>query len=812
MPIDALSTVKIYDEVSQLTINSGEVDAPGAIPDGDVLERLGMKPSLGLVLAFCLAGLQFVAILIIMSSSYLTSERVLLDHARSLLRDVGVNTIAHSRGFLAPAQGAAELAARIAENEIVSSDDRQLLEQLLFQQLQTAPHLAGLFYGDESGNFVYVKRSESPAPFRSKLISREENERTTELIWRDPDYAEVARMPDPTDTFDPRNRPWYKQARKERGTVWTDPYIFFSSQTPGISIAVPVISVQGDLQGVVGVDIEISKLSEFLSELKIGENGTALIFNQNGDVIAHPNSGLLKTVNNDGTFRFVGIEEIEDPIAQAAFGDLAELSSVIIEAEQYAEFNHQGATFVSTIMPTMSAELPWTIAVYAPKSDFIGAIVQNRTRNIWIAAFVSVLTGVVGLFLANYINRPVRAFAVRAALVSQGEIDPADPFPRTYKELERANTALTDEIMQRKKAEREYGQTFELSSRGMVQISPETGRFIRVNSKFSSITGFDVEELLDMKATDLLASDDPQMFDQLIQETLESGDLSVELQCLRKNGETFWVRVNAIMIRDNDGKPLHIVATINDITNRKASQKQIEKLNRDLSHIARGELLGQMAAGLAHELNQPLTAITQNADAALMTARETADQNHELNEILRDLDHQAHRAADIIKALRSFARKGEEWKSPFDLDALIEQTLHLVKAEATEHGVRILVQSGEVPMVIGIRTQVAQVIVNLLRNAIEAIASSEATDTTINVISSIDGDFVKVAIEDNGPGVNPELDLFSQFETTKADGMGLGLSICRSIIETGGGQMWYEPRDPVGARFCFTVPVAKNDK
>jgi PAS domain S-box-containing protein len=626
------------------------------------------------------------------------------------------------------------------------------------------------------------------------------------------EFAIVETRPDLADTYDPRVRPWYKSAQSERDTVWTDPYIFFSSQTPGITIAAPVTAESGDLQGVIGVDIEISAISDFLSELRIGENGTALIVNRNGDVIAHPKPELLKTANTDGTFRFAGIDEIDDPIAREAFSDFSQMDAVFVETEIYQEFTYENADFVSTIMPTMSSKLPWTIAVYAPQRDFIGAMIANRTRDIWIAVVVAMLTGIVGLMLANYINRPVRAFAVRAALVSQGEVDPSEPMPRTYRELERANSTLTSEIIQRKKMEREYGQTFELSSRGMVQISPDSGRFLRANETFGNIMGYSVDEVLQMKASDMWEPDDLTTFSQFVEENLGGGDSSIEKRCVRKDGEAIWVRVNAIMIRDNDGQPLHVVATIDNITQSKASEAQINKLNRDLSHLARGELLGQMASGLAHELNQPLTAITQNADAALLTARDQTQQDDELIQILKELDQQAHRAADIIKALRGFARKGEEWKASFDLEELIGQTLRLVQPEATEHGVEITVDCANLPQVLGIRVQIAQVIVNLLRNAIEAIAGTGDNKKEIQVNATIKDRFVQVSVSDSGPGVDPNLELFAQFETTKSDGMGLGLSICRSIIEAGGGRMWYEANDEQGARFCFEIPTCPESE
>ncbi|MEM7506974.1 MAG: cache domain-containing protein [Pseudomonadota bacterium] len=769
-----------------------------------------MKLSLGIWLALCLAGLQFVAVTLVVLSSFVSSERVLLDHARNLLRDVGTNTIEHANGFLDPARGAAILAARLAENRIVLGEDRKLLEQLLFQQLRIAPQFAGVFYGDEEGGFVYVKRSDGPGPFRTKIVMRTESARKTDLIWRDADFSEVGRKDDPADTYDPRTRPWYQTAKEERRSIWTDPYIFFSSQQPGITIASPVLPEDRDLKGVIGVDIEIDEISDFLAHLKIGESGTAIILNRNGDVIAHPQRDLIKAVNSDGTFRFAGIGEIDDPVARAAFGHLAETGIVSIDEETYAKFEYAGATYVSIVMPLISEELPWTIAVFAPEDDFIGEIKENRIQNIWIAVGLAIATAIIGLILANYIHAPVRAFAVRSALISQGEIDAAEPQPQTYKELEEANETLLREISQRKKSEHEYGQTFDLAPRGMAQVARDTGRFIRVNAKFADITGYTPEELLGKAPADLNHPDETEHISRPISNEDEEVAINSDRRWIRKDGETVWVHVNSIMIRDDQGNPLHELATIDDITSAKLAEAQIQKLNQDLSHIARGELLGQMAAGLAHELNQPLTAITQNTDAALMTMEEAAGRDGELGQILTEIDRQAHRAGDIIKALRSFARKSEESKVVFDLDQLLKQSLRLVQPQAKENAVRISVASDDLPKVVGTPVEIAQVIINLLRNAIESIAAGEGGRRQVAVKARVEGENAEVAVEDSGPGVDPDIDLFAQFETTKKDGMGLGLSICRAIVEAGGGKLWHDADFEGGARFCFTVPLSRT--
>lgn len=770
-----------------------------------------MRTSLGALLAIGLAGLQFVAIMVVVFSNYVTSERALLDHARGLLSDVGANIIEHSKSFLGPARGAAELSARLAQSDVIASDNPILLERLLFQQLQVAPQFAGIFIGSEDGDFIYVMRSDGPAPFRSKIIDVEGDSRTTELIWRDDKFRVVERKLDPEDKYDPRARPWYEKASAEKTTIWTDPYIFFSSKQPGITLASPVLTNENTVRGVVGVDIEISDISDFLSQQRIGETGRALIIHENGNVIAHPNKDFLKTESADGSMQFVSIREFGDPIASTAFSQLTQGGTVPVVREEVSQFTYDGETYVTVVKPVVSEKLPWTIAAYAPENDFTAVIEHNREVNTWIAVAVSVITGICGLALANYIHKPLRAFAVRSSLISQGAIDPSEPMPKTYRELERANSTLVQQIAARRESELEYGRTFALSSRGMAQIEPGTGIILRANEKFSSITGYSTDELAEMALSDITVRSYQTI--ALIHSAVgaEGSEFSREIQCCRKDGKTIWASVNAIMIHNHEGKPVHIVLTIDDITESKLREEQIAELNKDLANLSRHNTMGQMAAGLAHELNQPLTAIAQNADTALLTLQQSPNSDPELQEILQEIEEQSLRAGEIIRALRGFIRKDEGVRVQFDFGELLEQTKRLVSAEAHAAGVKIETHIPPLPQAEAIRIQVAQVLVNLLRNAIESLAECGEEDRWITVEAGIVDGMIRVSVEDTGPGVDPKIKLFAPFESTKTSGMGLGLSICRSIVQSNGGELWYEPGKDCGARFCFTLIVAGID-
>ncbi len=603
----------------------------------------------------------------------------------------GANAVDHTKRFLEPASEMAEQAQRVLNSGLVGTTDRETMERYFFELLQTESNVAGINYGDEQGNFVYVMKSDGPGPFRTKFITIEDGVRKTDFIWRSENYEVIARDNDPLDPYDARTRPWYIKASNLDSRIWTNPYIFFTSQQPGITVATPIVFPQEGLQGVVGVDIEISDISNFLSELRVSETGAAVILHQDGSVLAHPDPNQIKVLNEDGTLSFANIKDIDDPVSRAAFANFEEGAASNFGLP--SNFSFRRNNYLGLFEPLEGVELPWTVAVYAPENDFIGEIKRNRARNIWIAAGISILTAFVGLSIAEWILRPVRAFAVRTALVSQGEVSAKAPLPKTYNELSKANKTLINEIAQRRK-----------------------------------------------------------------------------------------------------------------------SEAKVHELSRDLAHFSRVNVMGQMASGLAHELSQPLTAITQNVDAAISTAKEHGAANDELMSILNELDEQAHQGGDIVRALRGFVRKDRGRVSSFNFNELLDQANRLMRHEAEELQVALIYEPAENPWVKGNRVQIAQVLINLIRNAIEAMEAANSKDRKVIIETQTEEKLLLVKVKDTGPGVLKGVRLFKQFQTSKEGGMGLGLSISRNIIESFGGRLWHDHQTSGKTTFCFTIPTAQKPK
>jgi two-component system, LuxR family, sensor kinase FixL len=275
----------------------------------------------------------------------------------------------------------------------------------------------------------------------------------------------------------------------------------------------------------------------------------------------------------------------------------------------------------------------------------------------------------------------------------------------------------------------------------------------------------------------------------------------------RKDGSTFPMELSVGEVQGE--KHRLFTGFVRDLTERQRTLKRVQELQSELLHVSRLTEMGQMAAALAHEINQPLTAATNYVEAAhLLFSGSDSASAQRAGAAMDNALGQMNRATQIIRRLRDFVRKGEAQQRAEDIAKIVEEAAALALIGAKERGIKVQLRAApQLPQVLIDKVHIQQVVVNLMRNAIEAMEGSVRRVLTISTEMVEDG-LIRICIADTGPGIAPEVAsrLFQPFVTTKAQGMGVGLSICRSIVEAHSGRLWVEANPEGGTIFRFTVP------
>lgn len=286
-----------------------------------------------------------------------------------------------------------------------------------------------------------------------------------------------------------------------------------------------------------------------------------------------------------------------------------------------------------------------------------------------------------------------------------------------------------------------------------------------------------------------------------------------ETERVRKDGGVIQASVTVSPLRDGTGKVIGASKTVRDITDRKIAEERLNALSAELNHVARVSEMGQLSAAIAHELNQPLTAVLNYTNVAkrLIAATDPAS-TAKAYEAVSKAGEQAVRAGQIIKRLRDFVEKRESNRTIENINSITEDALALglIGTRSTDITTHVDLAASSPPVLVD-RVQIQQVLVNLLRNAAEAMANSPRRELTIATVG-INDSAVEVMVADTGPGIPEELAdrLFKPFVTTKPGGMGIGLAISRSIIEAHGGRLSMGPNAGGGTVFQFTLPAAQR--
>ncbi len=344
-------------------------------------------------------------------------------------------------------------------------------------------------------------------------------------------------------------------------------------------------------------------------------------------------------------------------------------------------------------------------------------------------------------------------------------------------------------------------------------IIDEVGRIETFNQAASELFGYSAEEVIGKTVNMLMTGSDASNHDRYLTDYLRTGKASIigvgrELVAKTASGERvpIYLAVSDIQISGRR----RFAGIVRNLTEQHAAREALASQREKLAHVGRLSTMGEMTASIAHEINQPLTAISMYAQASLKLL-ERGGSDDKVKDALEKLNTQSLRAGAVIERIQRFARAQETTKELVDLNDLVTDLLKLADSDARMHDIELeLTLADALPQLFADPVQIQQVILNLIRNGIDAMNEINCRNgRCIQLLTLLDGGEVRLEVRDQGPGVAEDQSelVFTPFHTTKKEGMGMGLSICRSIISEHGGELRFKNNDQAGACFYFSLPI-----
>ena len=376
-------------------------------------------------------------------------------------------------------------------------------------------------------------------------------------------------------------------------------------------------------------------------------------------------------------------------------------------------------------------------------------------------------------------------------------------------DLRRENTERRRAEEALRESEERWRAVFDNSAAGIALANP-SGRFLAGNLAYQKMLGYSEKELRELSFLDITHEDYRDANSELTTELLEGKRqyFEMEKRYRRKDGNLIWVRVHVSLVSGKQITPRFLLVIVDNITELKRAEEALRDAQMTLAHVTRVATLGEMTASIAHEINQPLGALVNNANACLgWLSTENLEEVRNSVELMLD---DAQRASEIITRIRSLVKKAPPQKDWLDINQTIREVIGLARNEIQRNGVALETQlSDDMPLIFADRIQLQQVMLNLMMNAIEAMTQVTTPRELLISSEADDSKGVVVVVRDSGPGLDSKSleRLFEPFYTTKPQGMGMGLAICRSLIEAHGGRLWATTNAPHGAVFQFTLPI-----
>jgi PAS domain S-box-containing protein len=569
-------------------------------------------------------------------------------------------------------------------------------------------------------------------------------------------------------------------------------------------------------------------LSDFMNSLHLGDNGRAFIIDAGGQLIAASGGVSPVAIGADGKELRLHASEAADPIVRETARHLSRHPEIIeASSAEPRVFSFDGPERGKIDAAVDRFDAPggirWTIVSALPASDFLAPVYHAAYFSVAIGMFAVAVSLVLGLWATGRALRPMTDLTTAAQAIAKGDwqdvpaVRRKDEIGLLAQAFHLMTARLKDTLdgLRRSEARLEEAQHIahvgywdrELDTNRAIW-SDETYRIYGLTPREGSITLAELQERIH--------PEDRQIWRDAVAEALHGGSrYDVEYRVVRPDGELRIVHSQGDVTWDDAGRPRRMFGIIQDITESKRAAEALRDAQMELAHVNRVTTMGQLTASIAHEVNQPIAATVTNADAALLWLAAQPPDLGEARQALGRIIKDGKRAGDVIGRIRGHVKKVPPQTDRLDINETIREVVALTRSELLRNGVSLQTELVDLPAIQGDRVQLQQVMLNLIVNAVQAMSEVGEGSRALCISTGMDASGnLLVGVRDSGPGLNPESRdrLFDAFYTTKPGGMGMGLSICRSIIEAHGGRVWATANVPQGSVFQFTLPLQRESE
>ncbi|MGE4219228.1 MAG: ATP-binding protein, partial [Alphaproteobacteria bacterium] len=615
------------------------------------------------------------------------------------------------------------------------------------------------------------------------------------------------------------------------GPVWTDPYIFFTSRQPGVTAASPIYTKAGSLAGVIGVDVEIGAIGEFLNGLALGRNGSAFILSADGEVLAVP--GVSMPTRPEGTgdkLRFTRVEELEDPVAKAAAATLwalppgrsgqavaAATPRIELDAPRFTTFSYQARDWHAVFAPFGDARWPWIIGIYMPEDDFLVELKRNQLHNVYLAAVIGALACIAGLLFAGSLGRTMAQLRERALAIGHGRLDGDMGIASPYREVQEMTTAFAGMVT----ALRDHRRQNALLATVMEQAPDATAltdpqlRVSYVNPAFEAATGRRAPACYGRTVFELARPVEPDALpvEDIRAEIAAGRSWHGEFVGRRIDDRSWSIAVGVTPVQDDDGTVTHCLVVLRDISDQKRAEAALVGA-RDAAILA-NRAKSDFLANVSHELRTPLNAVIGFSEVLKNELfgplgdaryREYAGYIYDGGTDLLSLLN------DVLDMARVETGRIELMEERFDLERAIRRCGVMVQERARSKNLDLRFGEGLSGVAIqGDERLFRQIVMNLLTNAVKFTPAGGRI--RVDAAWPAEGGLL-LTVADTGIGIPADalskvMEPFMRVETALSqdyEGVGLGLPLSRAFAELHGGSLTLESQVGQGTRVTLRLP------